>query len=139
MAREFTRADRVADAIQRIVAQLIQFEISDPRVGMVNINDVTVTRDMAYAKIFFTFVGRDSDEEAAEGTKILNKAAGFLRSQLAKQMDMRTTPKLQFVYDKTSIRGQELSHLIDKAVAADRLHEDADAASDDSSTLDQGE
>lgn len=124
MAREFKRADRVADAIQRIVAQLIQFEIRDPRVGMVNINDVTVTRDMAYAKVYCTFVGRDSDEEAEVATEALNKAAGYLRSLMAKEMDMRTTPRLQFIYDKTSIRGQELSSLIDKAVAADRASQD---------------
>jgi len=123
MAREFNRADRVADAIQRIVAQLIQFEIRDPRVGLVNINDVTVTRDMAYAKVFCTFVGRDGDEESEAATEILNKASGYLRSLLAKEMNMRSTPRLQFVYDKTAVRGQQLSSLIDKAVAADRAHQ----------------
>lgn len=122
MAREFNRADRVADAIQRIVAQLIQFEIRDPRVGLVNINDVAVTRDMAYAKVFCTFVGRDGDEESEAATEILNKASGYLRSLLAKELNMRSTPRLQFVYDKTAIRGQQLSSLIDKAVAADRAH-----------------
>lgn len=142
MAREFSRADRVADAIQRILAQLIQFEISDPRVGMVNINDVTVTRDMAYAKVFVTFVGRDEDKESEEAIDVLNKAAGFLRSLLAKEIKMRTTPRLQFVYDKTSIRGQQLSSLIDKAVAADRQHQhDAggDGAQENSQDSTEGE
>lgn len=127
MAREFNRADRVADAIQRIVAQLIQFEIRDPRVGLVNINDVTVTRDMAYAKVFCTFVGRDGDEESEAATEILNKASGYLRSLLSKEVNMRTVPRLQFVYDKTAIRGQQLSSLIDKAVAADRAHQQSDS------------
>mgnify|MGYP000214470316 CR=1 FL=1 len=120
MAREFKRADRVADAIQRNLAQLIQFEVRDPRVGMVNINDVTVTRDMAYAKVYVTFVDLESDEDAETSAKALNNAAGYLRSQLAKLLDMRTTPRLQFLYDKTSVKGQQLSSLIDKAVAADR-------------------
>lgn len=120
MPREFTRADRVADAIQRLLAQLIPQEIRDPRVGMVNINEVTISRDMAYAKVFVTFVGADSEASSQEAAAALNKAAGFLRSLLAKELSMRTVPRLQFVYDKTSIRGQELSFLIDRAIAEDR-------------------
>lgn len=120
MPREFTRSDRVSDAIQRFLAQLIPQEVRDPRIGMVNINDVTVTRDMSYAKVYVTFVGNDSDEEGLEGAKRLNGASGFLRTLLAKEMKMRTVPRLQFVYDKTAIRGQELSNLIDRAVAGDK-------------------
>src|SRR5690625_270391 len=104
MPREFTRADRVADAIQRLLATLIPQEVRDPRVGMVNINDVTVTRDMAYAKVYVTFVGTDDADEAKEGVQALNKAAGFVRSLLAKELSMRSVPRLQFIYDKTSIQ-----------------------------------
>ncbi|MDQ2076315.1 30S ribosome-binding factor RbfA [Marinimicrobium sp. ABcell2] len=130
MPREFTRSDRVSDAIQRLLAKLIPQEIRDPRIGMVNINDVTVTRDMAYAKVYVTFVGNDNHEIGQESAAVLNKAAGFLRSLLAKELNMRTVPRLQFVYDKTSIRGQELSSLIDRAVADDRARHD-DPADDD--------
>ncbi|MGD8176081.1 30S ribosome-binding factor RbfA [Marinimicrobium sp. ARAG 43.8] len=126
MPREFTRADRVSDAIQRLLAQLIPQEVRDPRIGMVNINDVSVTRDMAFAKVYVTFVGNDSDEEGTESVRRLNGAAGFLRSLLAKELNMRTVPKLQFVYDKTAIRGQELSSLIDKAVADDKARHQPD-------------
>lgn len=120
MPREFTRSDRVSDAIQRLLGQLIPQEIRDPRVGLVNINDVTVTRDMAYAKVYVTFVGSEDEANSIAAAAILNKASGFLRSFLAKELSMRTVPKLQFIYDKTSIRGQQLSSLIDKAVATDR-------------------
>ncbi len=120
MAREFTRADRVADAVKRILATLIQQEINDPRVGMVNINDVVVSRDLAIAKAYITFVGRDDDTQCAEGTIVLNKASGYLRSLLAKKLSLRTTPKLQFFYDKTPIRGQALSSLIDRALSEDK-------------------
>lgn len=122
MPREFTRSDRVSDAIQRLLAQIIPQEIRDPRVGMVNINAVTVTRDMAFAKIYVTFVGVDDEQASLQAAEILNKAGGFLRTFVAKELTMRTVPKLQFIYDKTSIRGQELSSLIDKAIAQDRLH-----------------
>ena len=128
MAREFARTDRIADAIQRILATTIAQEVRDPRVGMVNINDVVVARDMATAKVYVTFVGKDDDAECEQALAALSHASGFLRSLLAKELNIRMTPKLQFFYDKTSIRGQKLSNLIDKAVAEDASHnEDGEA------------
>lgn len=119
MAKEFNRADRIGDAIQRFLAQIIPQELRDPRIGMVNINDVRVSRDLAYAKVYVTFVGSDEDA-SLEGVAVLNKAAGYLRSFLAKELTSRSVPRLQFIYDKTAIEGQELSSLIDRAVAKDR-------------------
>lgn len=124
MAREFKRTDRLGDEIQRVLAKLIQFEVRDPRIGMVNINDVVVTRDLANARIFVTFVGRDDEAECEKAAEALNKASGFLRSQLSKELDVRRTPNLQFKYDVTSVRGQQLSALIDKAVGEDRENAD---------------
>ena len=123
MAREFQRSDRVADAIQRSLANLIQNEIRDPRLGMVNINAVAVTRDLAYARVYITLVGEADDKPCEQAAEILNKAAPFLRTMLSKEMKMRTTPKLQFFYDQSTVRGQELSALIDKAVAEDQSHQ----------------
>jgi len=132
MAREFKRTDRLGDAIQRVLAKLIQFEVRDPRIGMVNINDVVVSRDLANARIFVTFVGRDDEDECEKAAAALNKASGFLRSQLSKELDIRKTPSLQFKYDKTSVRGQKLSALIDKAVGEDKSN-GGEAVSDDES------
>lgn len=126
MAREFKRTDRVADALQRSISQFIQQEIRDPRIGMVNVNDVNVTRDFAYAKIFVTFVGRETDAECEAALAVLNKASGFLRTLVAKDLDLRTTPKLQFVYDKTTVRGNQLASLIEKAVADDKARNQDD-------------
>lgn len=120
MAREFKRTDRLGDAVQRILAQLIQVEVRDPRIGMVNINDVVVSRDLSFARVYVTFVGKDTEEACLDAAEALNKASGFLRSQLAKELDIRTTPRLQFIYDKTSVQGQHLSQLIDKAVRQDQ-------------------
>ncbi len=122
MPREFTRSDRVSDAIQRLLGQVIPNEIRDPRIGLVNINEVTVTRDMAYAKVYVTFVGVDDETESVAAAAILNKASGFLRTFLAKELSMRTVPKLQFIYDKTSVKGQQLSTLIERALKEDSLH-----------------
>jgi ribosome-binding factor A len=122
MAREFHRADRVADAMRRELALLIQQEVRDPRLGMVNVNDVEVSRDLTTAKVFVTFVGDDDSSNIAASMEVLNKASGFLRSQLAKSIQMRSIPRLYFRYDETSVRGQHLSALIDKAVKADKSH-----------------
>jgi ribosome-binding factor A len=130
MPREFTRSDRVSDAIQRILGQVIAQEIRDPRIGLVNINAVTVTRDMAYAKIYVTFVGSENEADSLAAASVLNKASGFLRGFIAKELIMRSVPKLQFIYDKTAIRGQELSYLIERAVREDSLHPQDEEQSD---------
>ena len=122
MPREFFRSDRVADAIQRSLASLIQKEVRDPRLGMVNINSVTVARDLSLAKVYVTVVGATGDRENEVAVDVLNKAASFLRNQISKDLTMRSTPRLQFHYDKVAIEGQALSALIDRAVAEDAAH-----------------
>ena len=120
MPKEFSRGRRVGDHIQRELATLIQREVKDPRVGMVSITDVEVSRDMSHAKVFTTVLGKESEQEAAEAIAVLNKAAGFLRSEMAKINNARTTPKLRFYFDSSVGRGQFLSSLIDKAVGTDQ-------------------
>jgi len=120
MAREVGRTQRVADFLRRELAQLIQLEMRDPRVGMVMVNDVEVSRDLAHAKVFVTVMGKDDEQQASDSLAVLNDAAGFLRSKVARGSTMRTTPKLHFVYDDSVSRGRHLSSLIDRAVARDR-------------------
>lgn len=126
MPREFFRSDRVADAIQRSLATLIQQEVRDPRVGMVNINSVSVVRDLSLAKVYITIVGAADEAESEVAVDVLNKASSFLRIQLSRDLIMRSTPRLQFHYDKVAVKGQELSALIDRAVAEDLSHHPSD-------------
>lgn len=114
MSRDFSRTVRVADQIQRELALLIQNEIMDPRIGMVTLTGVEVTRDYAYAKVFYTALGGDGNTQLTEDG--LKHAAGFLRSQLADKIRLRVVPQLQFVYDESVERGIKLSRLIDEAV-----------------------
>jgi ribosome-binding factor A len=122
MPKEYSRTQRVADFLLRELALLIRNEVKDPRLGMMNITDVEVSRDLAYARVFVTQVGASSEEEAKQSVEILNGAAGFIRNQLAGISTMRTTPKLTFFYDKSVMHGQQLSALIDHAVETDRKH-----------------
>lgn len=120
MAKEFSRTQRVADYLQRELAVLIQHELRDPRIGMVSITGVNVSRDLGHAKIHFTVLGSDSSEEASDSTEALNKAAGFLRSQLSRDSNMRSVPQLRFYFDSSVGQGRHLEDLIRKATAADR-------------------
>ena len=125
MAKEFSRTQRIGDQMQRELALLIQREIKDPRLGLITITAVDVSRDLSHAKIFITIMGQDDDQEAIKGNlRILNDAAGFLRMQLGKSMKLRTVPQLHFNYDASIRRGVELSSLIERAVAEERKHSD---------------
>lgn len=106
------RSFRVADQIQRDVAQLVR-ELKDPRIGMVTINAVEVTPDYAHAKVFFSLL-TGNVEECEAG---LNEAAGFLRNALFKKLQIHTVPTLHFVFDRTTERAAELSALISQANA----------------------
>lgn len=117
MARDFSRTDRIADVIQKELAQIIQQEVKDPRVGMITIAEVKVSKDLAYAKIYVSVM---LEEQATETVATLNKAAGFLRGLLAKRIQIRVMPSLLFVYDDTTIKANRLSKLIDDACAQDK-------------------
>ncbi|WP_374675831.1 30S ribosome-binding factor RbfA [Ideonella sp.] len=106
------RSHRVADQIQRDVAELIR-DLKDPRIGMVTINAVEVTPDYAHATVFFSLlVG-----EPAECEQALNEAAGFLRNGLFKRLAIHTVPTLHFRFDKTTERAADLNALIQQANA----------------------
>ncbi len=117
MAREFSRTERVGDYLQRELAQLIQRELRDPRLGMVSITAVHVNRDMSHARVFFTLLGSDSAEEAKPSTDVLNRASGYLRTALAKDASMRSVPRLRFEFDTSVGRGRDLEDLISRANA----------------------
>ena len=118
MPRDFSRTLRVADQIQRELADLVQNEIKDPRVRQITITAVEVTRDYSYAKVFYTTLC--SKEENVLVEKGLEHAKGFLRTHLAHRMKLRITPQLHFVFDASVERGVRLSKLIDDAIAQDK-------------------
>ena len=120
MSREFSRAARVADQLQRDLSELIRLEVKDPRVNLVTISTVDVSRDLSHAKVFVTSMAPEHNPEQV--TAALQHAAGFLRSQLARALKLRTVFQLEFIYDSSVERGIRLSQLIDQAVAEDRAH-----------------
>jgi len=124
--KDFKREIRVADHLRRELADLIRSEMRDPRIGMLAVNDVTVSKDLSYADIYVaSFAVAALDK--AELIQVLNHAAGFLRSALARHSTMRTTPKLRFHYDDTLQQGAQLENLIERAVAADQQQQQRNA------------
>lgn len=117
--REFGRDLRVADFVRDELAQIMQSHMRDPRVGLVSVNDVTVSKDLSYADIYVSSVDTPSSEERDMLISVLNKAAGFFRSELAKRHSMRTTPKPRFHYDELIEKGPALEALIESAMNAD--------------------
>ncbi|WP_439242108.1 MULTISPECIES: 30S ribosome-binding factor RbfA [unclassified Lonepinella] len=120
MSKEFKRADRVAQELQKEVAIILQREVKDPRIGMVTVSDVEVSRDLAYAKVFVTFLF-DHDETAIEqGMKGLEKATPYIRSLLGKAMRLRIVPELHFEYDRSLVDGMRMSNLVSDVIRQDQ-------------------
>ena len=124
MPKDFNRSRRVGEQIQRELANLIQREIKDPRLGMVTVSAVDLSRDLSSAKVYVTVLNESQDIE--QTLDVLNRATGFLRHELGRKVMMRIVPSLQFIYDASVSRGNELSNLINEAIASDQNKPDED-------------
>ena len=115
MPKDYSRALRIADQMQRELADIFLQEINDPRVQQITITAVEVSRDYSHAKVFYTTLGSHEKKKLVE--KGLGNAIGFLRSSLSHRIKLRIMPQLHFIYDESVDRGMRLSKLIDEAVA----------------------
>ncbi len=124
------RLQRLSDQIQRELAVLIRDEVNDPRLtGFVTISSVKVSSDLGYADIYVTIMEPELNDSMTktnheESVKVLNNAAGFLRTQLSHSLKTRTTPRLRFHYDEVTARGNYMMDLISQAVTKTEQNED---------------
>ncbi len=118
MAKEFSRTQRVAQQLQKEIALILQREIKDPRISMVTVSGVEVSRDLAYAKVFVTFL-TVGDQTPELGLEALNEAKGFIRSLLGKAIRLRLTPDISFYFDESLTEGMRISNLVSKTVKDD--------------------
>ena len=105
------KMERIQSLIAKNLAEIIQFELKDPRLGFISIPEVKVTRDFSYAKIFVSFY---QEENIIQGLEVLEHSKGFIRSELAKRLDIRRIPVLNFVLDETFKKAKQLEELIGK-------------------------
>ncbi|AMG03733.1 MULTISPECIES: 30S ribosome-binding factor RbfA [Vibrio] len=124
MPKEFSRTQRVAQQLQKELAMILQREVRDSRLGMVTISDVEVSRDLAYAKVFVTFlcVGEQTPESCLAA---LREHEVHIRMMLGKQIRLRLTPEIRFYYDNTLVEGMRMSNLVTEVINSDkrRKHE----------------
>ncbi len=118
MPKEYPRSARVGERIRRDLAEIIRNDLDNPRMALVSITDVEVSRDLGHARVFVSCLGKTESEREAVVTE-LNRASGFLRHELARGLRMRGVPKLSFRYDSSLGEGSRLSQLISGAVAED--------------------
>lgn len=117
MPNDYSRSDRLASQIHRELSALIQHSMKDPRISQPSILDVTVSRDLSSAKVFFSVLNAEDGEPTR---RALTHAAGFLQRELGKVLKSRLTPKLVFIFDDTDIRGRTMDELIDSVIAHDK-------------------
>ena len=101
---------RVGDFLRKELAEIVQREMRDPRIGVLSITDVVVNKDLSYADVYFTTVSAQQENDKDEVLSALQGAAGFLRSILARRHVMRTTPALRFHYDELIKMAHGLNH-----------------------------
>ena len=113
---------RLEGTIRKNISDIILFGLKDPNVGFVTITDVHVSNDHSFAKVFVTFLGKDARAQA--GLKALNRAKGFIRSELSQRLDIRRTPDLIFVLDETEMKARHIDEIIHNLHTEDEMAEE---------------
>lgn len=118
MPKDFARHRRVEEQIQRILSERLRAEAGDPRLRGAVITAVRVSRDISVADVYFSGLDESQDLDSTE--KALHRAAGFLRSRLAAELDIRAVPELRFRRDDLLDRGRALDSLIDEVMEREK-------------------
>ena len=111
------RVRKIADRIQVIVAELLERRVKDPRLGFVTVTEVRLTGDAQHATVYYTVLGEDADQQAS--AQALESARGMIRSEVGKQLGMRTVPTLAFEFDGVPESARHLDEVLAKAREAD--------------------
>ncbi len=117
MPREFSRNQRLGNQVLRTLSELLRFEVKDPRLEMLSLTSVDLSRDLSVARVYFSLL--DPDQDAKPVLEALNKASGFLRRSLGQQIKIRHVPELRFAHDDSAEYAHHISSLIDGALDQD--------------------
>ncbi|MEZ8189001.1 30S ribosome-binding factor RbfA [Vibrio atlanticus] len=130
MSKEFSRTQRVSQQLQKELALILQREVRDSRIGMVTISDVEVSRDLAYAKVFVTFlcIGEQTPESCLAALK---EHEVPVRMALGKRIRHRLTPEVRFTYDNTLVEGMRMSNLVSEVLNDDKRKQEESGRTDE--------
>lgn len=122
MKRKSPKGDRVNEEVFRALSDIIRNEVKDPRISPItSITACEVTKDLKQAKVYISVLGEEEDlDKTMEGLK---SSAGFIRSALARELNLRNTPELKFVADSSIAYGMKMSKMIDDVIAKDNNRE----------------
>ena len=115
--KPFTRSDRVAGLLKQVLSDILQKKIKDPRLQMITITTVKMSRDLRLARIYFIISGdRKEIEEANQGLK---NALGYLKRVLGREVDLRYIPDLKFYYDESFDYGSKIDKILNSLISDD--------------------
>jgi ribosome-binding factor A len=121
MPREFSRNQRLGNQVLRTLNELLRFETKDPRLELVSFTSVDLSRDLSVARVYFSMLDPNGDPEPVkEG---LERASGFLRSSLGREVKIRHVPELRFAHDDSAAEAQRITSLIEGALESDQNDE----------------
>ena len=135
MAKEFSRTRRIGQQLQQELAMVLQRDMKDPRIGFVTVNDVEVSRDLNYARVFVTFFEEDITL-VEEKIAALTAAAPYIRTLIAGRMKLRVMPELRFMYDSSLVEGMRMSNLVSQVITKDKQKQQDSGRADE---IDQDE
>lgn len=110
------RQQRVSELLQRELAQMISYELRDPRLASVTVTRVDVTPDLRLARVYVSTLGDQGSGQEAVAS--LEHAGGYLRRQLGQRTELRYLPELRFIHDTSIEQGQRMNILLDEVMAA---------------------
>ena len=124
MRKGSTKNNRINEDVARVISVILREDVKDPRISpIVSVTEAIVAPDLKTAKIFISVLGSDEDgERTMEGIK---SSAGYIRHQLAERLNLRNTPVLDFILDKSIAYGVDMSHKIDEVMEHDEEIEKA--------------
>lgn len=105
----------------RTLNELVRFETKDPSLKMVSLSSLELSRDLSVARVYFSML--DPDGDPAPVQEGLERASGFLRSRLGREIKIRHVPELRFAHDDSAAEAQRISSLIDRALDSDKSNE----------------
>ncbi len=111
------RVERVGESIRDSIAELLLREVKDPRLHMVAVTEVQMSKDLRHGRVFFSCVGDETARERALGG--FTSAAGFIRREVSRRLGLRYTPELAFVFDPRLEAGVLLGELVKEASTRD--------------------
>ncbi len=109
---DYQRSDRVGDLLIELISKILQKDIRDPRIGGITLTGARVSRDLRHARIYFSIL--DLKEKQGDVLAGLKSATGFIRAKVAKQLNLRFVPAIEFLYDESEVEARRIDQLLNQ-------------------------